>query len=250
MADQKYTFEDWKAGQIENDYTNKKIDGFNDQNLMGIGFLPEELNKQGFISDKEYFKIEKAQKETFDKAVEHACKTFVNVLKDRLENAYKPVELIKNRIDILQSEIDNATYATKDQVYAGEWSKVGIGYKSYKIANNPDELGIAYLHNTIQTPAFNTKSVNYVFVKTVSLRQIDELESLLESKYSDSKNNSQSNLGTHQENKDWVVQTFENVRPDFDSDNKAVKEVKSFYRKEFGLKIGDNTIRRYVGLID
>lgn len=184
MSKRKFTFEDWKAGVIREAYENNGIEGFNDKMLYGIGYLPEQLNEQGFITDKEYSKIEKAQLETFDKAVDYAYKTFLNKFVDRLENAYKPVELIKNEIKRLQSEIDNSSYYTKDQVYSGKRSKVGIGHKAYKIANNPEELGIAYLHNTIQTPAHNTRTANHVFVRTISLRQIEALEKLLETKYS------------------------------------------------------------------
>lgn len=229
MSQEKYTFDDWKAGNIRKSYENNEIEGFDDQHLVGIGYLPEQLNEQGFITDKEYSKIEKAQKETFTKAVEYAYKTFLNEFKERLENAYKPAELIKNRIERLQSEIDDASNYTRDQIYAGEWSKVGIGHKSYAIANNPEELGIAYLHNTIQTPAHNTRTVNHVFVKTVSLRQKEDLESLLESEYSERPDDIKKKL-----NRDDIFKKASSLKENGMNVNPMFEEIKKWLIDDLG----------------
>lgn len=188
MSKQKYTFEDWKAGKIRDDYVNNEIKDFNDQKLYGIGYLPQQLNEQGFITDEEYSKIENAQKETFDLGVKHSVETFFNDFKKELENAFKPAELIKNKIERLKYELEDASNYTLHQVYAGEWSKTGAGYISFLIAKNPEEKGLVYLHNMIKTPAHNTRTVNHVFVHTIKVRLIDKLESLLEAEYLNSNN--------------------------------------------------------------
>jgi hypothetical protein len=59
-----------------------------------------------------------------------------------------------------------------------------------------------------------------------------------------------NDYGLHQENRQWIIDTYQVERPKFDSQNKAVKEVKSLYKEKFGMKIGDNTIRRYNKLMD
>lgn len=56
--------------------------------------------------------------------------------------------------------------------------------------------------------------------------------------------------GIHQENEEWVYNKFHELRKNFESDRKAVLEVKKLYNETFELKIGDNTIRRYAGLIE
>lgn len=242
MSKKKYTFEDWKAGNIRQDYEGNKIEGFDDQKLYGIGYLPQQLNEQGFITDKEHSKIEKAQKKIFNKSVKNAYKSFLDKFLERLDNAYKPAELIKNRIERLQSELDRASNYTLDQAYAGNWSKIGIGHKAYAMVNNPDGMGWTYLHNTIKTPAHNTRSSNHVFLALVNIRQIDELEKLLKTKYSDTKNRK---YGQHQENRDWIIEKFEDQEAIQSSQNKAAKKVRELYKKEFGLKIGKSTILRF-----
>ncbi|GAA5522396.1 hypothetical protein LQ318_11660 [Aliifodinibius salicampi] len=245
MSKGKYTFADWKSGQIEKDYANKEIEGFNDQNLYGVGYLPQQLHEQGFITDKEYSKIEKAQKEIFDKSVENAYKSFLNEFLERLENAYKPAEFIQNRINRLQSELDRASNHILEQVYEGNWSKVGIGHKAYAMVNNSDGMGWTYLHNTIQTPADNTRSANHVFVSTVSLYQIEELEKLLKSEYSKSEKDDRRSYGQHQKNRKWIIEKFEEQESKQPSQNKTAIAVKELYKKEFGLNIDKSTVLRY-----
>lgn len=56
--------------------------------------------------------------------------------------------------------------------------------------------------------------------------------------------------GIHQENEEWVCKKFHELRNKFESDRKTVIEVKKLYYETFQLVIGDNTIRRYAGLIE
>ena len=242
MSKKEYTFEDWKAGTIRQDYVNNDIEGFNDQKLYGIGYLPQQLHEQGFITDEEHSKIEDAQKETFDKGVRYSVNTFFNDFKKELDNAFKPAELIETKIKRLKYELEDASYYTLHQVYTGEWSKIGAGYKSFKIAKNPDEMGLVYLHNMITTPAHNTRTVNHVYVSTIKIRFIEKLENLLESKYSNS--NSRS-YGQHQQNRDWIIEKFEEQESNHPSQNKTAEKVKKLYKEKFGLKIGKSTILRF-----
>jgi len=56
------------------------------------------------------------------------------------------------------------------------------------------------------------------------------------------------NGGIHESNKAWVVDTFNSIRSDHRSDDKAFEALQALYAKEFnGLKISKSTIRRFLG---
>lgn len=245
-SNKSYTFEDWASGKIIDDYTNERIDGFDDRNLHGEGWLPKELYHKGFISEEEFVKIEDAQRDTYYKALEFNVQSILDKFQNRLNKAPAPEKLIKNKIERYEYEINESPYYVKDKVYSGEWFRTGVNSKAYRRVNDPEKLKVGgwfHFHNSIKVPSKSAMN-NSVFSMAVNQRLIEELNTILKEYSHD------TSYGVHQDNKKWVIETFTRIRPDFDSENKAVKKVKSLYKDKFSLVIGENTIRRYNGLID
>lgn len=257
-----YTFDDWKTGKIYFDFEDHVIEDFNYQEVEDIGWLPTKLYEQGFMAVEEFRKIDKTQKETFFKTVAQNVKVMVKLFKKNLENAYKPVELIRTKIQSLDEEIEKAPNHILEKVYSGDWSRIGIDFSGHMTIDDSRFIeadGMRYFSNqligfdgagkkqTIDLKGKYSNSYNHVFALAIMVRLLDELEKLYEKKYSKIEKSSESDYGTHQPNRNWIISKFEEQEKEQPSQNKTLEKVRDLYQEKYSLNIGKTTILRMVG---
>jgi hypothetical protein len=265
MAQQIYTADDWKKGVIHNELRKRELPKVILEELKNVGQLSELLYQKNFLSEKDHNSIENIMKDTFYKVLKHNVKQRTIFFKNKLESAYRPDLLLDERIKELQRKLDKADNFYKEQAFLGKWSKIGIGFETYRKVNDEnykrknfslivftptqkfrDRLGGFH---TVFTDKYYLWQ-NVIFDVSEILRFREKLIELKEDKKNSAEITDKRTEGDHKKNKSWVKQKFDKIRSDSESDNEAVERVRSAYESEFERKIGKSTVQRYVGIVE
>lgn len=258
-----YCFEDWETGQMQRDFISDCIRGFSKDEVNDIGWLPTILYEKGYIPIKDFIKIDTAQKNTFFGLVDLNVRTLSSVFNFQLNSAYKPEELLNSRIEKIHTDLSNVSKEYLIKVYAGDWCKFGLSYYKYLTINDPriyNSTGgmVTLLNSTQFTNRDGEKETvhfkkpyksrdNILFEITVAYRFLEKLNLLKAKRKEISKRKDSNDYGTHQSNREWIVNTFIVQKGLQTSQNKTALKVKELYEDLFGLKIGTSTILRITG---
>ncbi len=259
MAEQVYTVEDWKSGLIHEHLKNRKLPNVVLDNLKNVGFLNEILFRNDLILEKDRDEIKAIMKDVFFRVLEHNVEQRLEFFKPQLEKAYRPKQLLDERIKELQNKFDKAEPYYREEALKGGWSEIGIDDETFKKIN--DEKYTSKHFSLIQFtpkkqyerlggfhPAFSDKYYQWQNIKFDVSEVFRFREKLIQFRDGELKPDKRKE-GTHKDNKSWVIEKYLDVRSESDSDNDAVEKVMRAYQDEFEKRIGKSTVQRFVGLV-
>ncbi|PKD45282.1 hypothetical protein [Rhodohalobacter barkolensis] len=136
MAEAIYTVDDWKSGLIHEHLKKRELPQVILDEVKNVGFLNELLYRKKFILEKDYDEIKSIMKDVFFRVLDHNVQQRLDFFKPKLKEAYRPKQLLDERIKELQNTFDKADSHYREEALKGGWSEIGIDSETYKKIND------------------------------------------------------------------------------------------------------------------